>query len=693
MQQIDQFKATFFQECGELLAKLEEHLSGLAHATDTKEELNAAFRAIHSIKGGAAMFGFARLVTFAHVFESALDAMRSGRVQISDEILEKALYATDVLSDLAASARDGSTLPPGHEAAARKQLEQSFLEAVEAPAKTAAAKPTAAKPVAATPAAVQPGAVAPAGELKLYRITFEPSADLLRRGLEPLNAVRSLQSLGKLRTMANTTNLPSFESLDPAVLYLSWLFELETAEPVEIIRSVFQFVSGSGKLKIELAQIAVEPAKTSPEPVTAGPPLLRSEGQRLPADRRLTSIRVDLDRVERLVDLVGEITIAQAMVLQHLDQSMVDSNSFLFRALTQLLQHSRNLQDGVMAIRAQPIRSIFSRMPRVAREVAQETGRVVQLEMSGEETEIDKTIIEHLSDPLIHIVRNSIDHGIEPPDVRRAAGKSEMGTVKLTAAQRGGRIVVEVTDDGRGIDRQAVLQRAVENKIVAAGAELTDDEINNLIFSPGLSTALTVSDISGRGVGMDIVHQNIMKLGGRVAVRSQPGLGTTTSITLPLTLAVLDGMIVRSGEERYLIPLSNIVECLSIPASDLRPVAGSGDMICSRGRQIPAVHLAKQFANSSSPLKSPLQVIVAELEAGNLIGLVVDEICGHKQVVIKSIRQNYRDVQGIAGATILGDGNVALILDVTQLALLASAQDVRTFKTKTVTTRSESQAA
>ena len=671
MQQIDQFKTTFFQECDELLVKLEEHLSGLVRFSGTQEELNAAFRAIHSIKGGAAMFGFTRLVCFAHVFESALDAMRSGRIPVSNDVIEKTLYATDVLTDLAAAARAGEALAEGYESAAREQLENTFLDA-------AAVR----KPAAPQSAAAQSKSAFPKGANKTYSIVFEPSSDMLRRGIEPLVIIRNLSALGKLDVKANISKLPPFADCDPAVLYLSWSFELVTAEPVETIRDVFQFVSGSGLLDI------VEQLNNSPEVEAATAPVqssevdVRTDNPRPISDRRATSIRVDLERVERLVDLVGEITIAQAMVLQHLDQSMVDSNSFLFRALTQLLQHSRSLQDGVMAIRAQPIRSIFSRMPRVAREVAQETGRVVQLEMSGEETEIDKTIIEQLSDPLVHIVRNSIDHGIEPPEVRRAAGKSETGTVRLTAAQRGGRIVVEVIDDGRGIDRKAVLQRAIEKNIVSADAELTEDEINNLIFTPGLSTARKISDISGRGVGMDVVYQNIQKLGGRVTVRSQPGAGTTTTITLPLTLAVLDGMLVRSGEESYLIPLNNIIECLSVSRSDLRGVAGSGEMICTRGRQIPTINIAKQFGFAEPAQENLLQVVLAEMESGSIVGLIVDEICGHQQVVIKSIRQNFRDLPGIAGATILGDGNVALILDVTQLALLSSARDAKVFNEK-----------
>jgi two-component system, chemotaxis family, sensor kinase CheA len=670
MQQIDQFKTTYFQECEELLSKLEEHLSGLARSADPKDDLNAAFRAIHSIKGGAAMFGFTRLVCFSHVFESALDAMRSGRIAVSEDLVEKALNATDVLTDLAAATKSGEALPEGYEVSAREQLETAFLDTAPKIAGTAVKKAPAIQP---TP---------DASALKAYSIKFEPAPDMLRRAIEPLLIARNLAAMGNLEVHTDTSKLPAFADLDPAVSYLSWSFELETREPIEAVQDVFQFVSGSCKLEIEALEAPVsaplEPVRQTQAPAKD----IRFDSQRPIADRRVTSIRVDLERVERLVDLVGEITIAQAMVLQHLDQSMVDSNSSLFRALSQLLQHSRGLQDGVMAIRAQPIRSIFARMPRVAREVAQETGRVVQLEMSGEETEIDKTIIEQLSDPLIHIVRNSIDHGIEPAGERRAAGKPETGTVRLTAAQRGGRIVVEVTDDGRGIDQKAVRQRAIERNLITADAELSEDEINNLIFSPGLSTARAVSDISGRGVGMDIVFENIQKLGGRVSVRSQHGAGTTTTITLPLTLAVLDGMLVRAGAENYLIPLNNIVECIVITRQDLKSVAGSGQMITVRGRQIPTVNLVQQFGLKDSENSNRLPVVLVEMESGSVVGLIVDEICGHKQVVIKSIRQNFRDLPGIAGATILGDGNVALILDVTQLALLASARDSKSFKAK-----------
>lgn len=684
MQQIDQFKVTYFQECDELLGKLEGHLSEIARLTGTAEDLNAAFRAIHSIKGGAAMFGFKRLVQFAHIFESALDALRSGRIEVNSELIEKALQATDILADLAASARTGEFLPEEFEGDARENLEQAFLGVAAGNKAQTHDKLDIANP----------GYQAQLGPAT-FHICFEPPSDMLRRAIDPLVLVRNLAALGQLETKVDASKLPSFAEVDPAVSYLSWSFELVTSAPLQSVRDVFEFVSDSCKLEISVQEAAAIDAAAVEAAFNEIPAAKLPAASRPPKERIISSIRVDLDRVERLVDLVGEITIAQAMVLQHLDQSMINSNSELFRALSQLLQHSRNLQDGVMSIRAQPIGSIFSRMPRVAREVAQQTGRAVDIVLSGEETEIDKTIIEQLSDPLVHIVRNSIDHGIESAEERRAAGKNEVGTVKLSAAQRGGRIVVEVSDDGRGINRHAVRQRAIQRNLISSDVELTDEEVNNLIFSPGLSTAQSVTGISGRGVGMDVVYKNIQKLGGRVTVLSQPGAGTTTTITLPLTLAVLEGMLVRAGCEQYLIPLNNIVECLVIPPSDLKPVAGASDMINVRGQQIPVFDLAQHLGLAKAKAKSNgrVQVVLTELEGGGVCGVIVDEICGHNQVVIKSIRQNFRDLPGIAGATILGDGNVALILDVTQMARIASTQRTKQVHSQRATAQPEIQAA
>ena len=696
MQSLEQFKTTYFQECDELLASLETHLSELARRPQSKDALSAAFRAIHSIKGGATMFRLTRLVGFAHAFETVLDLARSGRIELTRDVCDRTLRAADVLADLAIAARNGEELAPGYETTAFNTLAALCANAgANASPLPPTSEPSAQLAHADTRSALDTSDVAPQQDCT-FQISFQPSPDMLRRGVEPLAVIRNLKTLGNVVVTADTSRLPALRELDPAQVHISWSIELTTKASPAKIRNVFEFAASGATIEITEkapAKAAAQPG-LSPESPTAqhsSPALANPEpsnpdsakpvpdlpDRRGPAvDRRVNSIRVELDRVERLVDLVGEVTITQSMVLQHLDQSIINANPLLSRALSNLLQLSRSLQDSVMAIRAQPIRTIFGRLPRVVRESATLLGRRVEFETRGEATEIDKTIVEQLADPLMHIVRNAIDHGIEPPEQRVAAGKPESGMILITAAQRGGRIIVEVTDDGRGIDRAAVLSRAVSMQIVSPGAELTSEEIDNLVFSPGLSTAKTISDISGRGVGMDVVYKNIEKLGGNVSIKSTPGRGTTTSITLPLTLAVLDAMMVRCAGETYLVPLNYIVECIVADRCDLKTVPGACDVISVRGQQIRVVELAEEFGLMNPDDSQRVQIVLAEVDDGSVIGIRVDEICGHHQIVVKSIREHF-SIHGISGATILGDGNVALILDVNQLGTEPHAKPTR----------------
>ncbi|MFN0218404.1 MAG: chemotaxis protein CheA [Hyphomicrobium sp.] len=659
MHDLEQFKATFFQECDELLGELERHVSDLSAVTEPAEILNAAFRAIHSIKGGAGMFGFSRLVAFAHIVESALDQARGARLQTNAEFVEAVLHASDILSDLAESARTGAPIADDYEVSSARQL-TSLMQGSGAPFSSDVRAPISTALDHSADSATR----------TTYRIRYAPGPDIFRRGIEPLLMVRNLSELGALSTEADPSAIPEFMDLDPAVAYLRWTFNLETSKPRQAIHDVFEFNSEACRLEIDVVETSTDASvalSRNKEPAAAA-----KETWAALDTRGASSIRVELDRIERLVNLVGEISIAQSMVLQHLDQSIVDSNPHLFRAITQLLQLSRGLQDGVMAIRAQPIRSIFSRMPRIVRDAAHNADKKALLELSGEDTEIDKTIIEQISDPLMHVVRNAIDHGVESVAERRAAGKPDAGLIRLSAEQKGGRIVVEVSDDGRGIDRAAVRRRAVELNLIAEDEAQSDHDIDNLVFRPGLSTAKTVSSLSGRGVGMDVVHQNIQKLGGRVAIRSTPGVGTTTSIILPLTLAVLDSMLVRSGSESYLVPLANIVECIVTSHDDVSYVPGTGDFVAVRGRQIRVFSLAQRLGFQPSNRSERSQILLVEIEDGGIVGLIVDEICGHRQVVIKSIRDHFEHIAGLAGATILGDGCVAFILDVDEIAALAS---------------------
>ncbi len=642
MDKIEQFKKTFFQECEELLGDLESHIAKLRQGNSGAEPLHAAFRAIHTIKGGAGMFGFRRLVAFAHLFETVLDRMRSGRIAAGDAAVTTILHAADVLSDLVQAARSGEGLPEHHDAESAEQLIR-LAGTGHAPA---------------VKQDIKAKSQAPAGHGR-YRIEFRPKPQLLRSANEPLLIVRQLQELGSLATTADLSRLPHFTDLDPTQAYLAWSFELDTEADETAIRQVFEFVESDCDLTIttlDAATAAAVPSQSKPTATAA-----------VRQNRRNASIRVDLDRIDRLVNMVGEIAIVQAMISQQTDQRLTDSHPQLVQEVSQLLQLTQSLQDSVMAIRAVPVGSLFARMPRLVRELAAATGKRILLQTSGEDTEIDKTVIEELGDPLLHMVRNAADHGIERPADRVAAGKPAEGTIRLSAGQRGGQIVIEIADDGRGLDRGRIRQKAVEQKLVSDGADLSDEEIVNLIFQPGFSTAEKVTDISGRGVGMDVVKRNIQKLGGRVAFRSEEGRGSKMAITLPLTLAILPGMIVRAGRSDYVIPLPNIIECLQAKPGQVKSLPEHGEVLHFRNGYIPLVRLGAVFniAGAGSPA-DPL-IIVVDDENGNTLGLAVDEITGQQQVVIKSLRENLDPIAGLAGATVLGDGQVALILVLSEL--------------------------
>jgi two-component system chemotaxis sensor kinase CheA len=393
-----------------------------------------------------------------------------------------------------------------------------------------------------------------------------------------------------------------------------------------------------------------------------------------------TTTRVELEKIDRVVNMVGELVIAQAMLGQVVHSLPEDVSGRLVQVLEEVTHHTRELKDSVMSMRAQQVNAVFQRMPRLVRELAVKTAKKVKLELAGENTEVDRSIIERLGDPLTHIIRNSIDHGIEAPSDRAAAGKAEEGTIRLSAEHRGGRIVIEVKDDGAGINSERVLQKARDRGLVSAEATLSDDEINNLIFLPGFSTAEKISDISGRGVGMDVVRRNIQDVGGRISLKSDRGRGMTIQLALPLTLAVMDGMVIRVGSETYVMPMSAIVECLRPPASDIHALIGTPGMLRLRGNLVPLVQLCDLLDISSTASGSDERVIIiTDAGEGARFGIVVDELCGHQQVVVKSIEESYGSVPGIAGATILGNGRVAFILDVEKLSDIASSnQNVQT---------------
>ncbi len=694
--QLDQFKKTFFQECDELLASLEHQLLALKGGAADLEPLHAAFRAIHSIKGGAGIFGFGRLVDFAHTFESALRLIREGSVEITDVFVDAAIHAGDVVADLVTAARTGVELPADFEAESCARLAAVVgIETARSEPEVKIAEPSgqhATTNVSDSEIASRDQGGQPGDFRFSYRIAFCPHKKMLHRLNEPLLIMRHLKGLGTLTVAADISGLPALSELSPTDSYLTWTLTLETDAPLPKIKEAFEFVEGDCDLNVECTKdrgprAPIENADqakpksvgaVNPQPaasITSAVAASRSQG--------VSSIRVDLDRIDRLVDMVGEIAVSQTMVYQHIDQSLTISNPRLFNELSQLLKLTQLLQDSVMAIRAQPIRSIFARMPRVVRDLVSQTGKNVRLETSGEDTEIDKTVIEQLSDPLTHMIRNAVDHGIEPSDERVANGKPAEGVIRLAASQRGSQIVIEVSDDGRGIDRDKVRRKAIEENLLPADAKLSDDEINNLIFLPGLSTADKVSNISGRGVGMDVVKRNIQKLGGRVSINSEPGRGSKMTLTLPLTLAVIDGMIVRCAGEIYVIPIANILECLAVSSRQLNVVPGSGEVINVRGAHVRVVRLSTVFDIANSAPSPQQLVILIEIGAVSPMGLVVDEIIGQQQVVMKSFRESFGDVAGVAGATIMGDGAVALILDAVAISELSATRASRRLRLPT----------
>jgi two-component system chemotaxis sensor kinase CheA len=673
-----EIREVFFQECEEQLGELESGLLRMQDGTTDAETVNAVFRAVHSIKGGAGIFALDGLVRFAHVFETSLDAIRSGKMQAEAHVMALLLRAADVLMDLVRAARKGETVP--------ETRTQELVAEFKALAAGGGAKPAAAAPAAPPPPP-------PEVQKRTWIVRMTPNANLYAKANEAALLLRELTRLGEAEVEIDTSLLPSLADLDPEGAYLSWTVTLTTDRDATAIREIFEFVEDDCVLEVferpefnffgmddPAPEAEAVAASAVPAPVMkaeAPPPHHETETVAAPhpvdamaAQAEVSSsvsatIRVDLDRVDRMIDLVGELVITEAMLNQRVLEAGLARTSAVAMALEELEALTREIQDSVMAIRAQPVRSVFQRMPRLVRELAIHTGKQVRLIMEGEGTEVDKTVIERISDPLTHMIRNAIDHGLESPAVRAAAGKPAEGLVRLTALHRSGRIVIEVADDGAGINRPVVRAKAIERGLVGPEAQLSDDEIDNLIFLPGFSTAATISDISGRGVGMDVVRRSVQAMGGRISIASRPGQGSTFTLSLPLTLAVLDGMVVKTSEQTLIIPLGAVLETLRPNTADIYPLDNRSSVLALRGGYVPIVDVAEvlEFGQRSTVPEQSVALLV-ESEGGSRAILLVDEIQGQRQVVIKSIEANYRAVYGIAAATVMGDGHVALILDV-----------------------------
>ncbi|CAO3447543.1 chemotaxis protein CheA [Azospirillum largimobile] len=730
MDDLSRFKQTYFDESAELLAVAEAGLLRLAPGEIDMDEVNAIFRAVHSIKGGGGAFGFNDLVAFAHEFETVMDGVRNAEIPVTTGLVDTLIRANDVLARLLAHAADETDAPAGTTDDTVAAL-RHFLGKAEAPAEEQPPSPAdrlypddeddeagifgdalaaiqAARDDQPSPALAGPVSEGPVPEGKVrWTIVFRPKAELLLSGNEPTYMLRALRRLGDAEVVCHLDKLPSLRDLDAELLHLSWTVTL-LADPLvdrAQIDDVFEFVADDCDIRIgaeapppaiiraaeplpaatataanlpEPAAPASAPATTAPATTSGSPGAAkaadgakRGNGGGAGGDHSgptTHTIRVDLDKIDRLVNMVGEMVITQAMIAEHLRDLPPGQFQELLEGLESLAQHTRELRESVMSIRAQPVSSVFSRMPRLVRECAAATAKEVMLVTSGETTEVDKTVVENLVDPLTHMIRNSIDHGLEGPEERERLGKPRAGTVHLSAAHRSGRIVIEVTDDGRGINRAKVLSKAIEKGLVQPGATMSDEEIDHLIFLPGFSTADQVSNLSGRGVGMDVVRRNISSLGGRIGVYSTPGEGSRFVLSLPLTLAVLDGMVISVGEERFVLPLTNIVESLRPKPADLHGLVNKCDVMMARGEYVRLVHLHRLFGipKAIDDATKGLVVLV-ETEDGSRLGLVVDEVLGQQQVVIKSLEANFRRLDGVAAATILGDGRVALILDVAGL--------------------------
>jgi two-component system chemotaxis sensor kinase CheA len=644
---LTRFHRAFFEESFEGLDAMEAALLALDPGQIEAETINGIFRAAHSIKGGAGTFGFEAIAGFTHLLETLLDEMRAGKRAITPVEIDLLLRAADGLRELLSSARDG--LPP--DLAAVEPLRAGLARCLA----REAAMPT-----------VRAEAPAPGG----WRIRFAPKPELFSSGNDPLLILRELQQLGDTTIACDTSALPPFATLDPHVCHLAWTIELRGAVSEAAVADVFAWVEDDCELTIApLAAPAAAPDVAGAVPAHDGTRV--ASAARSESRGEGSSIRVATAKIDALINLVGELVITQAMLQQLAGQLDPVHNEALLQGLSQLDRNTRVLQEAVMSTRMLPVDAVFSRFPRVVHDLAGKLGKQVRLQTIGEGTELDKSVIEKISDPLTHLVRNCLDHGLETPGERSAAGKDVCGTVTLKASHQGGHIVIEVADDGRGLSRARLLAKAAE-KGIACSESMSDAEVWQLIFAPGFSTAAQITDVSGRGVGMDVVKKNIQALGGSVELGSREGEGTRVTIRLPLTLAILDGMSVAVGDDIYILPLSAVVESLQPQPAQIRRVAGEGTVVRVRNEYVPLLTM-KDWFRVPGTARAPHESILVLVEAdGRKLALQVDELVGQQQVVIKSLEANYRRVAGISGATILGDGRVALILDIAEIVRLAT---------------------
>ena len=663
-----QFHDAFFDESFEALDTMEAALLKLPVGQPAPELVSTIFRVAHSIKGGSATFGFSEVASFTHTCETLLDEVRAGRMQVTRNISDLLLKSVDVMRAMLRGVQNKEPIDAQRAADLQFDLELAIVQKTGRPA-AAAAAPVA--PVDAQPATTH-----------RWRISFRPYPQLLVHGNDPLRMLRELSELGDLTANVNAENLPLLADLDPESCFLSWNLQLDTEATREVIDEVFDWAEGDCALSIH-DENAAPSAAVQPSASTANDARPTGEAARGTASVEASdapkhglgdgsSIRVSTEKVDELMNTVGELVITQSMLSQLGAKVSGAVAEQLRSGLVQLERNMRELQESVMRVRMLPISFVFSRFPRMVRDLSQRLGKQVDLKVSGEQTELDKTVLEKIGDPLVHLVRNSVDHGLEMPQVRTAAGKSATGTVHLDAYHKGGCITVEVGDDGGGLNREKILAKARSRGLIGENDVLTDEQIHELIFLAGFSTVEQTTDISGRGVGMDVVRRNIKALGGTIEVRSEPGLGSRFIITLPLTLAIVDGQSVCVGTETYIVPLVTIIESLQLKAGMVNRVAGQGEVFWFRDSYLPVIRLHELFGVEPRSRQLHEGLIMVVEGEGRRVGLFVDDLLGQQQVVIKSLETNFRRVDGVSGATILGDGAVALILDVPGLIRIAT---------------------
>jgi len=658
---ISDFYQTFFDEADELLADMEQHLLDLVPEAPDSEQLNAIFRAAHSIKGGAGTFGFTILQETTHLMENLLDEARRGEMQLNTDIINLFLETKDIMQeqlDAYKSSQEPDAASFEYICHALRQL------ALEAKGETAA--------VAVSPAKLSVVDAAPAAA---------PAADdrvrVVLSGLKESEVNLLEEELSNLATLSNVVKgkdtlaatLDGGISKDDVVAVLCFVIEPEQID-FEAVADAPTAGSAEVAEVVEAAPAvpAVAPAAPALKAVP-GEPAAPNRGEReKPAARssESTSIRVAVEKVDQLINLVGELVITQSMLAQRSNELDPVNHGDLITSMGQLQRNARDLQESVMSIRMMPMEYVFSRFPRLVRDLAGKLNKQIELTLMGSSTELDKSLIERIIDPLTHLVRNSLDHGIELPENRVAAGKSPVGNLILSAEHQGGNICIEVTDDGAGLNRERILAKAISQGM-AVNENMTDEEVGMLIFAPGFSTAEQVTDVSGRGVGMDVVKRNIQEMGGHVEIKSKQGSGTTIRILLPLTLAILDGMSVKVADEVFILPLNAVMESLQPREEDLHPLAGGERVLEVRGEYLPLVELWKVFDVDGAKTEATQGIVVILQSAGRRYALLVDQLIGQHQVVVKNLESNYRKVPGISAATILGDGSVALIVDVSAL--------------------------